>query len=121
MTYRMKNSIIRDPKGRIKFRRPAGAKNDLYHIGVWLEADSPAEMDRVTKVEYLLHPSFANRLRSSANRRNDFSITFWAWGFFEIEATVYLAGGEANNALKIKHLLDVNLPSDTGTNYVQVN
>lgn len=117
MAYRLRNSVIRDPKGRIKFRRLSASGGEHYHIGVWLEADTETEMDRVTRVEYLLHPTFPNPNRSSANRKNDFSITFWAWGAFEIVATVHLADGETE---QVRHRMDISLPADTGENYIDV-
>jgi transcription initiation factor IIF auxiliary subunit len=117
MAYRLKNSVIRDPGGRIKFRKLKEGGYEHYHIGVWLEADSEREMDRVSLVEYELHPSFEKRLRSSKNRSNDFSITFWSWGTFVIRALVHLVDKEAH-PLVITHQLEYDLPADDGTNYV---
>ena len=118
MAFKMCNSVIRDPQGRVKFKRLSGPGADHYHIGVWVEADDPAQMERVTHVEYLLHPSFGNRLRRSENRKNDFSITFWAWGVFEVEARVFVQGQPEPE--RITHFLDIKLPADTGDNNVDV-
>ncbi|MEL6808306.1 MAG: pYEATS domain-containing protein [Pseudomonadota bacterium] len=118
MTYKMCNSVIKDPKGRVKFKRLSATGGDHYHVGVWVEADTAEELDRVTHVEYLLHPSFPNRNRRSDNRKNDFSITFWAWGAFKVEARVYLRG--VAEPVPISHFLDIKLPADTGQNYVDV-
>ncbi|WP_207382945.1 pYEATS domain-containing protein [Pseudaestuariivita atlantica] len=114
----MQNSVIRDPKGRVKFKRLSADGADHYHIGVWIESDDPELMDRVSHVEYTLHPSFPNRERRSENRRNDFSITFWAWGRFDVEARVFVEG-EAE-PFRITHRLNIQLPADTGANYVDV-
>lgn len=119
MGYRLKNSVIRDPSGRIKFRRLKAGGHEHYHIGVWLEADSEREMDRVALVEYELHPSFKERTRTSTNRSNDFSITFWSWGTFVIRALLHLVGEEAD-FVRVEHQLEYDLPADDGTNYVDV-
>ena len=119
MTYLLRDNVIKSHSGRIKFR-----KNDKgvvhYHIGVWLATSNDEERDAVSRVKYQLHPTFRNRERRSENRSNDFSITFWAWGAFEIEATVHFVDTE-REPLVIKHALRPNLPADTGDNYEQVN
>lgn len=118
MSYRLKNSIIRDPRGRIKFLKKRDGGYEHYHVGVWLEADSEREMDRVAMVEYELHPTFRERLRTSANRANDFSITFWSWGTFVIRASLHLV--DQSSPQIVEHQLEYDLPADDGTNYVEV-
>lgn len=118
MSFKMRNSVIRDPKGRVKFKRLSATGGDHYHIGVWVEAEDSALMDRVTHVDYTLHPSFPKPDRRSENRRNDFSITFWAWGVFEVTARIFVEGETAPRT--ITHMLDIKLPADTGDNYVDV-
>jgi transcription initiation factor IIF auxiliary subunit len=118
MGFRLNNSIIRDPDGRIKFKRLKEGGYDHYHVGVWLEADDERDLERVEWVEYELHPSFRNRVRTSHNRANDFSITFWSWGTFHIQAKVHLAGADT---VTVERELNYDLPADTGSNYVQVS
>ena len=52
MAFKMCNSVIRDPQGRGKVKRLSGPGADHYHIGVWVEADDPAQMERVTPNGY---------------------------------------------------------------------
>ena len=117
MSYRLRNNLIRNPAGKIKYRRFHPNGYDHYHIGVWLEADSDRELDRVESVEYRLHPTFRNRIRRSSNRGNAFSITFWSWGTFVIEATIQLVGG---GTVEIRYQLAYDLPVDD-SEYVDVS
>lgn len=119
MTYRLRNNVIRDPKGRVKVRTYHPGGREHYHIGLWLEADSDREKDHVARVDYILHPSFRERTRSSANRSNDFSITFWSWGTFDVEAHVHLVGG--GEPVVVRHDLVYDLPPDDPDNYVDVS
>lgn len=77
------NTGIESKKFRIN-----GKKHYLIKIEVFSSSDP--NLENVEKVEYLLHPTFKDRLRTSTNSYNKFKIEFWAWGTFLVEATVYL-------------------------------
>ncbi len=117
-SYQLRESVIRTPSGKIKFRK-RGSGSAHYHIGVWLASLTDVDRNAVSHVEYLLHPSFANRNRRSANRANDFSITFWAWGAFDIKATVHFVNPD-REPVTLTHKLSIQLPEDTGDTYEQV-
>ena len=117
MTLRLDQQVIRNPQGRIKYRRFHPTGREHYHLGLWLEGPDDV-LDRVDAVEYRLHPTFRTPLRRSKNRPNKFSITFWTWGMFEVEATVHFEDG-ATEALS--HFLQYELPADTGETYVDVS
>jgi transcription initiation factor IIF auxiliary subunit len=119
VTYHLRNNVIRDPSGRVKVRTYHSGGREHYHIGLWLEADSEREKDQVARVEYVLHPSFRERVRTSANRSNDFSVNFWSWGTFEVEAAVHLVGG--GDPVRLRHELVYDLPPDEPGNYVEVS
>lgn len=116
MTLSFNREIIKTSEGQIKYRLFHDGGREHYHIGIWLEGDKE-ELDDVEKVEYELHPSFKRRLRSSSNRENNFSITIWTWGMFNIEATVHFKDGSSR---KHTYYLSYELPPDTGSNYAQV-
>lgn len=118
-TYSLRSSVIKTPSGKIKFRKGTSGR-EHYHIGVWLHAAADRALDQVSHVEYMLHTSFRQPLRKSSNRNNDFSITFWAWGAFEIVATIHFTD-TARTSEKIHHQLDIRLPEDTGSNYEEVS
>ena len=116
--FRLANSVIRNPDGKVKFRRYKVGGYDHYHIGVWLEAADPERLNDVTHVEYELHPSFRKRIRSSRNRSNNFSITFWSWGTFTVAARVFLA--DQSEPLIVEHDLKYDLPA-ADEEYVDVS
>ncbi len=117
MTYRLKNNVIKDSNGKIKFRKFTDDGYEHYHVGLWLAADSSRELDRVEYVEYELHPTFSKRTRKSRARHNDFSITFWSWGTFTVTAKIHLVKGAVE---EIKHELVYELPW-ADSDYVQIN
>ena len=116
MAFTIDKQVIKNPEGKIKFWKPDGNSPEHYHLGVWVEA-SDQELDLVERVEYTLHPSFKRPVRSSANRSNKFSITFWTWGMFMIDVVLYLHDGTTR---QIQYYLSYDLPEDDGTNYVRV-
>jgi len=69
-----------------------GAAKDKmdYIVKVSLDALDPSYLDRVDKVVYHLHDSFENDVREVTDRSSGFSMTFGAWGQFEVKADVYV-------------------------------
>ncbi len=116
MSFSFDRQVIKDPSGRIKYKVFSNKGREHYHVGFWLEGEE-SELDTVSRVEYRLHESFKNRLRSSANRSNKFSVTIWTWGQFLIRATIYFKNGETEEK---EFFLEYNLPPDNGNNYVRV-
>ena len=111
------NTLIRNPERKIKYRKFSKDGYEHYHIGVWIDG-TDEELSEVSRVEYLLHSSFKNRSRSSRARENGFSVTFWAWGTFDIQDKLHKRNGEIETKV---HSLKFNLPVDDGTNYVDVS
>lgn len=116
MTFSIARQIIRNPQGRIKFWKPSEREREHYHIGVWIEG-SAEELGQVEHVEYVLHPSFKRPVRTSSNRDNKFSVTFWTWGMFPIDVYIHMLDG---SVVTLQHYLSYDLPTDDGTNYVAV-
>lgn len=77
------NTDVQPKKFRI-----GGKEHFLIKIEVFSISDT--KLEGVEKVEYLLHPTFKDRLKTSTNNSNNFQIEFWAWGTFLVEATLYL-------------------------------
>lgn len=112
-----KNQIIKYKKtDKIKYiqRRESGQRH--YHIGVWIEGTED-DLKKISKVEYLLHPTFKKPLRSSENRENGFGITFWTYGWFLIEAKIYLLDG---SHIEKKYSLEFSLPKFSDDAFVKV-
>jgi transcription initiation factor IIF auxiliary subunit len=115
--FTAKVQVIHDPQGRVKFWQRTATSREHFHVGVWVDGD-PADLDRVRQVEYELHPSFRRRLRSSRNRENNFGITIWTWGLFNVHIVISMLDGSQT---EMDYFLDYQLPADDGTNYVQVD
>jgi hypothetical protein len=60
-----------------------------YTIQVWLEANSPELMQRVSKVVYHLHPTFPNPDREINDPKGGFELITAGWGQFNLSADVY--------------------------------
>jgi len=114
--FAVKSQVIRDRSGKIKFWQRSGSSREQFHVGIWIDGDS-ADLDQVEQVDYLLHPSFHKQTRSSKNRSNNFSITIWTWGVFDIRVTLHMKDGSES---PLSYFLDYDLPPDDGSNYVQV-
>jgi len=114
----LRNSVIKNPEGKIKFWRPTPGGYEHYHIGVWLESSDIAALQRVSRVEYELHGTFKNRIRQSRNAANNFSITFWSWGTFVIKAKVYLL--DQDEPMLLDHQLEYDLPAEDSA-YAEVS
>ncbi|MEP5764368.1 MAG: pYEATS domain-containing protein [Halieaceae bacterium] len=116
MPLTVKQNVIRSVDGRIKYKKFSDAGREHYHLGVWLDGEERV-LDEINFVEYELHPSFSNRVRTSKNRKNSFSVTFWTWGMFDIEVRVHYFSGEVET---FTHTLEYSLPADDGHTYVAV-
>lgn len=117
MTVSIERKIIKNTEGKIKFWKPPENGREHFHVGLWIEG-SATELDSVDHVEYTLHPSFKQPVRTSSNRANKFSITIWTWGMFMIDVAIYLHNGSVE---QIQYYLSYELPADDGQNYVAVD
>jgi transcription initiation factor IIF auxiliary subunit len=55
--------------------------------------DGEIPLSRVTEVEYILHPTFPNRIRRSTSRNRNFRLESEGWGEFDIAVNVYFNDG----------------------------
>ena len=82
------HSASYNPEWSLREGRP------YYTIEVWLEANDPKLLDNVSKVVYYLHPTFPYPVREIFKRDNNFKLTTYAWGQFQLSADVYFGEGE---------------------------
>ncbi|MCC6307227.1 MAG: hypothetical protein IT248_01940 [Chitinophagaceae bacterium] len=61
-------------------------------ISVFIES-SQAALNKISYVEYKLHPTFNPQLRKSKERKNNFKIKFTCWGQFTISASIIMKDG----------------------------
>ena len=61
---------------------------DYFNWEIWVE-DGEMAISSVIKVEYLLHPSFPNRLITSTDLAQKFKIESSGWGEFMVNIIIY--------------------------------
>jgi transcription initiation factor IIF auxiliary subunit len=108
--------MIRDRDGRIEYRYLHKGGHEHYHLRIWIEG-SEEILHNVASVEYLLHPSFKQRVRTSTNRENKFAISIWTYGMFRMNVTLRYSDGHTES---LPYRLAFDLPEDDGTNFVMV-
>jgi transcription initiation factor IIF auxiliary subunit len=85
--------------------------DDWWSWSVWIEG-GPADLTKVESVEYTLHPTFPEPVRTVTTRGNKFKLTTGGWGTFPVYARVQLKNGEV---VKLRHQLDLRYPDGTRT------
>lgn len=86
--FRLVHSAFPNPERSQKPETP------YYTIRVWLESDSPALIEIVSKVIYHLHPTFPDPDREITTRNNNFEQMTWGWGQFNLSADIYFMDDE---------------------------
>ena len=77
-------------------------KKNYYKWAVWIKA-LEGDLSEVERVEYLLHPTFPNRLRISSDASNGFRIESKGWGEFRIDISIIKK--ESAGMLQLAHWL----------------
>lgn len=54
-------------------------------------------VDKISRVKYILHPTFPNPVRTVTNKDKNFELIFWAWGGFQMDIIVTDTDGEIYN------------------------
>jgi transcription initiation factor IIF auxiliary subunit len=83
--------------------------DDWWSWSVWV-AGPEADLDAVQLVEYTLHPTFRNPVRTVRNRRNGFKLKEAGWGVFTIYARLCKKDG---SVIRLKHQLKLTYPDGT--------
>lgn len=90
MAFSIKSEIVPQSEPR---RFKEGGRL-FRNVRIYLIADSKNELDRVEAVQYELHPTFRQRYYVATDRRNNFEIRIWTYGFFNTKATISFTKGE---------------------------
>jgi|SRR6266404_5196721 len=117
MPLTIESEVVKDAQGRIPYRVFQSGGREHYNLRIWL-AGPEQELDQVSNVEYLLHPSFRRRLMNATERDDNFAILIWTWGMFAIQATIHYKDGTVEEQ---EFYLSYDLPEDDGTNYLVRN
>jgi len=67
----------------------------------WIEGTT-AELDKVDQVMWILHPTFPNPIRTTADRGSNFTLKTSGWGVFVLKAKVFLKSGATR---QLEHLI----------------
>jgi len=76
---------------------------------VWLEG-TPAELDEIVEVKYLLHPTFKEPVRVIRDRKSAFRLRSAGWGEFTVRAEVTRKNGKVQT---LRHNLKLHLPKQS--------
>jgi len=108
MDLTVAHEVEKDRRGKIKYRRFRKGGYDHYKVKLYIKGD---DLKNVSHVEYELHPTFSNRNRTVEDPSDNFSLSIWTWGEFDVAVTVYLKDGEIktfNHPLEYSNQLPAN-------------
>lgn len=74
---------------RIRVRKFTRDGYDQFKIRLTISGP----LSEIDHVEYELHPTFRNPIRTSKDRSSGFPIEFWTWGEFEVFVTAHFVDG----------------------------
>jgi transcription initiation factor IIF auxiliary subunit len=83
--------------------------NDWWNWSVWIEG-ADEELDAVSYVEWRLHPTFPEPVRTVNLRQSKFRLDTGGWGTFMIHAVVYMKSGDSQ---RLRHQLELHYPDST--------
>jgi transcription initiation factor IIF auxiliary subunit len=82
--------------------------DDWWSWAVWIDGPD-AELNRIAFVEYTLHPTFAEPVRTVSARRTKFRLSSGGWGTFTVYACIYRKDG---STLRRQHELALSYPDE---------
>lgn len=74
--------------------------DDRWDWQAFIDDNGTGELNNVEEVEYILHPTFPNPVRTISTKDNNFELTTNGWGTFELTAFVKMKNGKK---IKLKH------------------
>lgn len=78
--------------------RAEKVENDWYKWQIEL-AGPESTLGEIREVEYILHPTFPDRIRHSTNAEDHFRLESAGWGEFDITVNVYFNNGDLKTAI----------------------
>jgi len=77
--------------------------NDRWEWEAFLDDGGTGDLRKVDHVEYVLHETFPNPVRTVKDPKGGFALKTSGWGIFELKVFVYTKSGEK---LKLTHMLE---------------
>ena len=72
-----------------QFASKARDRENYWNWSVWIDA-SKEVIEQINYVEYILHSSFPNRVRTRSSKRDHFKLSSKGWGEFTIFVRIYM-------------------------------
>lgn len=85
------------------------AGEDWWKWQIWIEG-SPAELDQIKKVVYVLHKTFKNPVQEKTNREQNFRLKSSGWGTFTIYIRIHFHD-KNRQTLHLEHELELEYPN----------
>lgn len=82
--YKLKTIINKNFKP-IKFSRLGKPHSQVF---LEIEPNEASDLKNIKSVEYILHPTFKNRIRHSSDSKNNFQIEIKTWGTFVVKVKI---------------------------------
>lgn len=89
-----------DSKQTIRFANdssPIDSNGKRWKWSIWVD-EPPSVIERITKVVYTLHPTFAEPVHAVNDRSDRFRLRASGWGEFEIDVAVHMKSGDVVEA-----------------------
>jgi transcription initiation factor IIF auxiliary subunit len=80
--------------------------NNWWKWSIWIEGPAE-ELNHIKSVTYVLHPTFANPVRTVADRASNFKLKAHGWGIFPIRINVLKENGKT---VTLEHELELSRP-----------
>ena len=78
--------------------RAEQVKENWYQWQIEL-AESSSELNQIREVEYILHPTFPDRIRHRTDPTTNFRLESSGWGSFDITVNVYFKNGDERTVI----------------------
>jgi len=95
----------------VKFNNYARRIADQYSRATWewrlFVDEPPAILRTISKVDYVLHPTFPDPFQTSTDRDHQFEVNRSGWGSFDVLITVHYTDGREE---KLSYFLDLKKP-----------
>jgi hypothetical protein len=90
---------------RIKMNNSSTSQGgDRWKWSVWIDGDGE-QLDQIDRVEYVLHPTFPQPVRTVSDRHTNFRLDSQGWGEFMVHAKAVTKNGET---LPLNHWLKLS-------------
>ena len=65
-----------------------------FYVRLYIEGQDPSSLNKIDFVIYELHPTFRKPKRMAKEKSNNFEIRIWTWGFFPVNAQIFMKNGD---------------------------